>query len=56
MALNRKALRSINNIDNGESLTNGNLGRLRDKEKRLIHIKQSLRNEFIREGENDELI
>ena len=34
MALNRKAVRSINNFDNGQPLRNANPGRLRVKEKR----------------------
>ena len=38
MSLNRKAVRSINNFDNGEPLTNAKPGRLRDQDRRLIHI------------------
>ena len=56
MALNKKALGSINIGSHGELLRNANPGRLRDKERRLIHIKPHRRNEFISEGEDDELI
>ena len=33
MALNRKAVRFVNNFDNGEPLRNANPGRLKDKER-----------------------
>ena len=56
MALNKKALGAINIGSHGEPLRNANPGRLRDKERRLIHIKPHQRNEFISEGEDDELI
>ena len=55
-ALSKKAVRPINSFENAESLRNANLGRLRDKERRLIHIKPSQGNEFIIENEDDELI
>ena len=51
-----KAVRSINRFNNGEPLTNRNPGRLREKERQLIHIRPSQRNEFIIENEDDELI
>ena len=56
MSLNKKAVRSINSSDNGELLKNANPGRLRDKGRRLIHIKPSQGNEYISENEDDELI
>ena len=39
MSSNKKAVRSTNNLDNGEPLRNANPGRLRNKERSLIHIK-----------------
>ena len=54
MASNRKVVRSINNFDNRKPLRNANPGRLRDKERRLIHIKPSQRNEIISEDEDGE--
>ena len=56
MPLSKKAVRHINSFENAESLRNANLGRLRDKDRRLIHIKPSQENEFIIENEDDELI
>ena len=56
ISLNRKPVSSINYFDNGELLKNPNPGRLRGNEKMLMHIKQSKRNEFISEDEDDELI
>ena len=56
IALNKKALRSINIGSHGEPLRNANPERLRDKERRLIHIKPDQRNEFISEGEDDKLM
>ena len=50
MPLSKKAVRPIHSFENAESLRNANLGRLRDKERRLIHIKSSQGNE------DDELI
>ena len=46
----------MNNFENGEPLRNANPGRLRDKERRLIHIKPSQGNEFFSENLDDELI
>ena len=56
IALNKKALRSINIGSHGEPLRNANPGRLRDKDRRLIHIKPDQRNEFISEGEDDKFM
>ena len=56
ISLNKKAVRSINSFNNGELSRNTNPGRLRDKERRLIHIRPSQGNEFIIENEDDELI
>ena len=56
MKFHRKVLKSINSLDNGKPLRNANPGRLRDKERRLIHIKPSQMNEFISENKDDESI
>ena len=56
MSSNKKSVISISNFDNGELLRNANPGRLRNKERRLIHIKPSQGDEFISENEDDELI
>ena len=56
ISLNKKDVRSINSFNNGEPLRNANPGRLRDKERRLIHTRPSQGNEFISKNEDDELI
>ena len=56
ISLNKKTVRSINSFNNGEPLRNANPGRLRDKERRLLHIRPSQGKEFIIENEDDELI
>ena len=56
ISLNKKAVRSINSFINGELLRSENPGRLRDKERKLIHIRPSQGNEFIFQNKDDELI
>ena len=56
MSSNKKSVISISNFDNGELLRNANPGRLRNKERRLIHIKPSQGDEFISENKDDELL
>ena len=56
LSVDKKAVKFINNFDDGESLRNANPGTLRDRERNLIHRKASQGNEFISENEDDELI
>ena len=56
MSVDKKAVRSINIFDDGEPLRNANQGRLKDKGRKLIHIKPSQGNESISDNEDDELI